>query len=939
MSSSSTTRRLAGISFVTQAPQSPEKLPRMDIAVFVGFASAGPLNEAVIVEDAAQFAAIFGDDLPLAWDDEKGELTYACLARAVRAFFRNGGRRCWVIRVADKPESNFFPLPGLARIDGADVHPAFAQARSGGSWFDAFRAATALMVRAVGLLSWDSSWTTINCVVSRPDDLKAGDLLRLIFAAENQENQEAFFLVKSVTSIDPSPPDVRRGQVAAQVELLGTVQWKRIAEIATASFELIWERADGTTSSAHGNLTSESPPEDAEEFDTIEVSGGFSPPPGTLLVLELQGGARHYFQVAGSELSTQAGSPPSGVAQLLGRVFSWSNQPPTASLSAPKVERLTFELWVQRDETAAVRIVDLGFASTHSSFWNALPTDAQLFASVTDEDYEEYEALWAAAAEPRFPLSGDERSMAARFIPVGMSALADPTMAAQNSGDTALERDGLAEFSSSLFLDERLLDSSVSTLMADADFIRYQMTNAPALTGIHAALAIQCEEASLIAVPDAIHRGWRRRDPAVVLPAIVSAPRSHPSWWHFLECDPPESPPASAREPDRGHFLRCDLRKIEPPSLWVQGPDPAGAFTLEWIETDTDLEFILEEATEPDFSDAVEFWRGSETTYTILSRTPGIYYYRVRAEASGESSDWSNGVPVQISTGTAWQVESSDSFAFGTLLDIHRALLRFCAARGDIMAVLALPEHFREDDALIYGSDLKRSKLLTIDGRVRPVGDGEAAAFSYAALYHPWLIVREDVSSVISTPPDGSATGLIAARSVTRGAWIAPANEAFTGVVSLTPRFETDRYLDLLLAQINLIRQEPRGFLALSADTLSSLDELRPINVRRLLILLRRAALRLGMTFVFEPNDAILRRVVQGAFESIMQQLFTRGAFAGATPDTSYRVVTDDTLNTPQDFDEGRFRVDLKVAPALPMSFLTVRLVQMGERATATEII
>ena len=180
---------------------------------------------------------------------------------------------------------------------------------------------------------------------------------------------------------------------------------------------------------------------------------------------------------------------------------------------------------------------------------------------------------------------------------------------------------------------------------------------------------------------------------------------------------------------------------------------------------------------------------------------------------------------------------------------------------------------------------------------------------------------------------------MIAARSVTRGAWIAPANEAFTGVVSLTPRFATDRYLDLLLAQINLVRQEPRGFLALSADTLSDDEELRPINVRRLLILLRRAALRLGNTFVFEPNDSILRRVVQGAFESIMHQLFVRGAFAGDTADSSYQVVTDDTINTADDYEQGRFRVDLKVAPAWPMSFITVRLVQEGERSTATEII
>jgi hypothetical protein len=926
----STTRRLAGIAFVTQPPQSAEQLPRMDIAAFVGFAFAGPLNEPVMVEDAAQFRAIFGDDLPLAWDDAQGQLTYACLAPAVRAFFRNGGQRCWVIRVAKNPGTDSFPLPGLARMDGEKLHPAFAQARSPGSWFDAFRGSTALSVRAIELLEWQPGSTTIHALTSRADDVVVGDLLRLRFEAE-----EAFFVVKSFPSMNPSPPDSPRGQITAEVELLGTLQWKRIAEIATGSFELIWERADGTTSSACGNLTSESPPQNAEESDTIEVSGGFLPPPGTLLALEIEAEAPHYFQVADSEFSTQTGSPPSGTAHLVGRTFSWSSQLSITS-STPIAERLSFELRVQRDDTDAVRILDLRFASTHSRYWNALPTDAQFFASVVDQKYEAYETLWGEASEAHFPLAGGY-DVGTRFVPVGMSALADPTMAPQHSDLSALERDGLKEFSSSLFLDERLLDSSVSTVMADADFIRYALKDAPVLSGIHAALGI--DEASLIAVPDAIHRGWHSAPVTPVPPAIPSPPRLHPSWWHFLECDPPESPPAEGPAPNRGQFLRCNLRIIKAPLLSVEGPDAGGAFTLEWIGTDPDLEFILEEATEPDFSDSAELWCGSETTFTILSRTPGIYYYRVRAEASGESSDWSNGIPVQILTGTAWQVESSDSFASTTLLDIHRGLLRFCAARADIMAVLALPEHFREDDALMYVKDLKGTQPSIIDGSIRPLSDGEAAAFSYAAVYHPWLIVREDVSSIISTPPDGSATGLIAARSVTRGAWIAPANEAFTGVVSLTPRFGTDRYLDLLLAQINLVRQEPRGFLALSADTLSADEELRPINVRRLLILLRLEALRLGNTFVFEPNDSILRRVVQGAFQSIMHQLFVRGAFAGDTADSSYRVVTDDTINTADDYDQGRFRVDLKVAPAWPMSFLTVRLVQDGERSTVAEII
>ena len=72
----------------------------MDIAVFVGFASAGPLHMPVVVDDEAYFQEIFGDDLPLAWDAQRGEQLRGHLGPAVRAFFRNGGRRCWIVRVA-----------------------------------------------------------------------------------------------------------------------------------------------------------------------------------------------------------------------------------------------------------------------------------------------------------------------------------------------------------------------------------------------------------------------------------------------------------------------------------------------------------------------------------------------------------------------------------------------------------------------------------------------------------------------------------------------------------------------------------------------------------------------------------------------------------------------------------------------------------------------
>jgi hypothetical protein len=63
---------------------------RVDIAGFVGIAGQGPLHLPVKVESRAQFASAFG-----------GPVAQGYLAYAVEGFFANGGRCCWVVRVAD----------------------------------------------------------------------------------------------------------------------------------------------------------------------------------------------------------------------------------------------------------------------------------------------------------------------------------------------------------------------------------------------------------------------------------------------------------------------------------------------------------------------------------------------------------------------------------------------------------------------------------------------------------------------------------------------------------------------------------------------------------------------------------------------------------------------------------------------------------------------
>jgi hypothetical protein len=63
---------------------------RTDVAGLMGIAARGPLHTPVRVETWSQFTNVFGGHIPVGY-----------LAYAVEGFFANGGKTCWVVRVAD----------------------------------------------------------------------------------------------------------------------------------------------------------------------------------------------------------------------------------------------------------------------------------------------------------------------------------------------------------------------------------------------------------------------------------------------------------------------------------------------------------------------------------------------------------------------------------------------------------------------------------------------------------------------------------------------------------------------------------------------------------------------------------------------------------------------------------------------------------------------
>ena len=941
------TARLPGIRFDVQAPAPQFVLPRMDIGMFVGFASTGPLHRPVAVEDAAHFREIFGEDLPLAWDGRRGAFEMAYLGPAVRSFFRNGGRRCYVVRVAGPAaQSNRFPVPGLLHADrDRKLGPAWLQARSPGSWSDTLQAGMETLLQPLQLVEFRSNAKEAVLLSGRAGDLLPGDLLR--FTCRLGEMRYQLMLVPDwIETLNSSPRSSRlrmqwKEERWSSIVVARDPDEKDTMPAAGQAVRIHWQKTrwfripgppDAPLSSRarlHGSPTE--PPwitawqPESIRWETgkpvqlaLDLEPGQSPEPGRLVEVEF--GTERLWLVVLSAHAMLSDMPGDSKKKHVVITASgvWESDPPAQEPVEYSVERLRLRLVAKQAGTPAANhmsISDLGFTSSQAHSWNALPTDAKLYALQTAEADKPYAALWNAAARPRFPFAGfgvDPHSPQEEpDYPVPLPADASLFSGPIPSMLTPFERSGLDSFSVDVFLDPFLKDAGVETLQPQADFLSYQSSVAHDPEGIYTALRL--EEVTLIAAPDVLHIGWERDLSRPEFLKTKEPPLAD------MKCTPPLAEDLPGNFSDR-FYLGQPVLTIDPPG----DPTSAGAaFRVRWSAADGPVEtYRLEESLSADFSNATTIYHGDRTMYDLSGRSTGAYYYRVRAEGSPPLpvlvGPWSAGTGIRLGAVRPWQTQAPEKYREEALIRFHTCLLTLCAARGDLFAVLSLPACYHEEEALQYAGRLQ--------------GMLNARTLGFGALYHPWLYIeqerREDLSFL--TPPEGAVCGAIARRTLARGAWLAPANDPLSSVLALEPVPAAGRLLELQEGGLNIIRQEARGLMILSEQTLSNEDEIRPIHVRRLLMLLRRLVQREGSTFVFELNSQAFRRQVQRGLEQVLSDLYQRGAFGGDTPESAYQVDVSDRINTPTSIEQGRLIVEIKVAPSHPLAFLTIRLVMSG---------
>jgi hypothetical protein len=205
---------------------------------------------------------------------------------------------------------------------------------------------------------------------------------------------------------------------------------------------------------------------------------------------------------------------------------------------------------------------------------------------------------------------------------------------------------------------------------------------------------------------------------------------------------------------------------------------------------------------------------------------------------------------------------------------------------------------------------------------------------SYAAAYHPWLQVArldDQRNALIHIPPSAVAAGIIAQRELALGVPHGPANVLAAGVVDIDEIVSPARHDELHPAGINVYLRERDGIRLTAARTLSRDLTYRQLSVRRLMLLLRKTLEERTQWVVFEPNNAALRAEIRHLLRSYLSQLFTIGAFRGATEDEAFFIRCDEILNSQRIVDAGQLIAEIGVAPTEPIEFILLRLARDGD--------
>ena len=208
---------------------------------------------------------------------------------------------------------------------------------------------------------------------------------------------------------------------------------------------------------------------------------------------------------------------------------------------------------------------------------------------------------------------------------------------------------------------------------------------------------------------------------------------------------------------------------------------------------------------------------------------------------------------------------------------------------------------------------------------------------NYAGTYYPWIkIVDRDTSRPVFVPPSVVLPGVISYTDQVAHEWFAPAGlnrGGLTTVLEAKTRLTHAERDDLYENRINPIASFPgQGVVVFGQKTLQSKPSaLDRINIRRLLIALRKFIASSSRFLVFEQNTQALRNRFLNIVNPYLEQVQQNSGLS------AFRVVMDDSNNTPDVVDRNQLVGQIFIQPTRTAEFIVLDFVVQPTGATFPE--
>jgi hypothetical protein len=263
-----------------------------------------------------------------------------------------------------------------------------------------------------------------------------------------------------------------------------------------------------------------------------------------------------------------------------------------------------------------------------------------------------------------------------------------------------------------------------------------------------------------------------------------------------------------------------------------------------------------------------------------------------------------------------------------TAKSITNHLVDTCEQRADALAIIDLEGGYETEYEYAAGAKNGTAKSTVSKAKTRGMNS------SYACSYYPWVQSSDELGTgkVLWVPPSVAALGTFASNDKKSAPWFAPAGftrggltDGAAGIPVIGVREHLTRKMrdSLYENNINPIAKFPaEGIVIFGQKTMqASSSALDRVNVRRMMLHVKKGISRIASTLVFDQNVETTWARFSGQAESFLTDVQSRLGL------TEYKVVLDETTTTADLVDRNVMYAKVFLKPARSIEFIAIDFV------------